>query len=506
MKLLKLAYVPFLLTATLAAVVRLLFSFDGLYGQDAFAYFNFARAIWPHLLHGAPLPHLDWPIGYPVAVACLMPVIGQRPVAGQIVSTIACGWAAAATSVLVLELPRVQRTAWRPLPSPLVAGLCVALSGGVLRYSQAVMADALGLAAAATCLLLVTEYTKSGKGVFILTATIAWAIGTVTRWLDGILVVPLTLFAFACRRYPSDHAESEVERNWPWIAAAILAGAAILLPQLAIAHSSPASFEQHEWLLAWDLRNAFRRDFHTPEGHAAYRLPVALFYLVRLGWHDYFFPLLALLSLAGAGLLTSRREWPILVLLAGWPLAALTFLSGIPYENPRFLLPTLPAIAALAAYGFSYLQSRFSGRLLRRAPILLLVLSLGAGLLLGGREHLRTVTRKNRDLALVHWVDEVLPAKATLLMSGGTLIFEEYGRIRVRETFTMSAEQTQALVAQPGQFFFLEAPEEMKAQWAGLQPALNFDALSAYPGLTPVEWNGVYTLFRVGPPDRASER
>jgi hypothetical protein len=284
-----------------------------------------------------------------------------------------------------------------------------------------------------------------------------------------------------------------------------LVGAAILLPQLAIAHSSPESLEKHEWLVAWDLRNALRREFHTPEGHTVYRLPVALFYLVRLGWHDYFFPLLALLSLAGAGLLTSRREWPTLIVLVGWPLAALTFVSGIPYENPRFLLPTLPAIAALAAYGLLYLQSRLSGRL-RRAPIVFLVLSLGAGLLLGGREHLRAVTRKNRDLDLVNWVDGVLPAQSTLLMSGGALIFEEYGRIRVRETFAMSTAKLQALVTQPGQFFYLEAPEEMRVQWAGLQPALNFDALSTYPGLTPLGWSGPYGLFRVGKPDRAPER
>jgi hypothetical protein len=37
--------------------------------QDAYAYFNFARAIGPHLRHGAPLPDLFWPRGYPVAVA-----------------------------------------------------------------------------------------------------------------------------------------------------------------------------------------------------------------------------------------------------------------------------------------------------------------------------------------------------------------------------------------------------------------------------------------------------
>ena len=35
-----------------ALAARLAWPFDGLYGQDAFAYFRFARALWPWLLHG----------------------------------------------------------------------------------------------------------------------------------------------------------------------------------------------------------------------------------------------------------------------------------------------------------------------------------------------------------------------------------------------------------------------------------------------------------------------
>ena len=38
----------------LALAARLAWPFDGLYGQDAFAYFRYARALWPWLLSAAP--------------------------------------------------------------------------------------------------------------------------------------------------------------------------------------------------------------------------------------------------------------------------------------------------------------------------------------------------------------------------------------------------------------------------------------------------------------------
>jgi len=64
---------------TAALVARLAWPFDGLYGQDAFAYFRYARALWPWLLSGAPLPTYYWPAGYPLLVALVLPLFGGSP-------------------------------------------------------------------------------------------------------------------------------------------------------------------------------------------------------------------------------------------------------------------------------------------------------------------------------------------------------------------------------------------------------------------------------------------
>jgi hypothetical protein len=81
----------------IAAVTWLALPFDGLYGQDDFAYFRFARPIWRHLTRGKPLLLLLWPRAYPAAVALLLPLTAGGPLAGQLVSALACARAAAAT-------------------------------------------------------------------------------------------------------------------------------------------------------------------------------------------------------------------------------------------------------------------------------------------------------------------------------------------------------------------------------------------------------------------------
>ena len=184
---------PFGIALLIAGITRLLLPFDGLYGQDAFAYFRFARAIGPHLRHGTPLPDLFWPRGYPAAVAALLPFAGGGPFAGQLVSALATAWAAAATFLLVHELDRRHGTPNDPTAptAPFVAGLCVAASGIVLRTGQVVMADGLAIGLAATVLWCFARFLRERRGPWLVGCAIALAWGAVTRWQIGLLALPL---------------------------------------------------------------------------------------------------------------------------------------------------------------------------------------------------------------------------------------------------------------------------------------------------------------------------
>jgi hypothetical protein len=524
---------PFATALVVALAERVYFSFDGLYGQDAFAYFRYARALWPHLAHGAPLPKLYWPIGYPVTVAVLLPLTAGGPGAGQLVSALACAWTAAATALLVRDLaiphPRLaplsgehaEPRRMAPLSGehaeprqdspadrwpPLVAGVTVAVSGAVIRYSQVVMADALGMAAAAAALVCIVRYAEHRRGPWLVACAVFLAWGAAARWMVGLLALPVGTFllldAWIARGAP---ASTSIRKPWPWAwgVSAALAGLAILGPVLVVAQGSPPSFAKHAWLVQWSLRNAFGREFDTPDGHAVYRLPVVVSYLVRLAWPDYFFPVHALFVLTGAWILVRRRRWTACALLLGWPATALLFLSGIPYQNPRFLVPTLPAIGALFGVGLSFLMRpdgrpdwmRHAG--LRVAMGIVIVAAQVLGMAYGLREHARLVARNDVDRDLVAWTVGRLPPGATLVMNGPSLAFEYYGSISAPDLFSASDADIEALRASPSPVFVLADVDNLESQWSGLNPERHFAALRQRPGLRVVGVHPPYTLFRL---------
>src|SRR5438105_14880554 len=57
--------------------------FDGLYGQDAFAYYDYARELWQRV-HNLQAPEpFWWPLGYPALVALAFSLGGLTPPAAQ---------------------------------------------------------------------------------------------------------------------------------------------------------------------------------------------------------------------------------------------------------------------------------------------------------------------------------------------------------------------------------------------------------------------------------------
>jgi MFS family permease len=481
----RLALVPFAAALAVAGVTRAVFAFDGLSSQDAYAYFNFAQAIGPHLRHGAPLPALFWPRGYPFAVALLLPFTSGGPGAGQLVSALALAGAAAATLGTVRALGARGGGAGSPAAA-LAAGLAIACTGATLRYSQLVMSDALAVGLVATALLCATRFAAGGRGAWLIGCAVAFGWGAVTRWPVGLLALPLAAYLLPALRARRD--------AWPWAGAALVAALAVLAPQLVVARAIPQSFRQHEWVQTWSLAHAFRREFQTPEGHELFRLPVTIFYFARLGWPDYFFPTLAVFVVAGVVTLARARDWRVLALLVGWPAVSLSLLAGIPYENPRFLLPTLPAIAALAGIGFGAVWSAAEGAW-RRPAAVGFALSLAMGLALGMREHARQVERKNADLDLIAWTLARVPGDAELLMEGPTLAFERYGHHRARALFTLTTDDVDAVVRSGRPFYVLGDVVHVEGVGAGVAPERHLARLRHDPGLVSLGVHAPYTLF-----------
>jgi 4-amino-4-deoxy-L-arabinose transferase-like glycosyltransferase len=520
-----------------ALAARLAWPFDGLYGQDAFAYFRYARALWPWLLHGESLPIYYWPAGYPLLVALALPLFGGSSAAGQAVSIASIAVAAACTFLLSRELlpdaPGGRLTAW-------VSGLAVALSGDALHAGLVIMSDALALACCAAAIWALARYRRTGRGCWLVAAAVALAWAAITRWVCGLLVLPMVLSVLSDYltndQRPTTKARmlerSLVVGRWSLVGglpapiihavAAFALGALIVVPQVLFSQTTPAALSEHQWLVTWNIANIWRRDFVTVDGTQHYRLPVGVFYLARMGWPSLLFPLLALLCLPGALWLAWRRRWPALTLLIGWPLLLWLFLAGIPYQNARFILPALPALAALAGLGFGWAYERTKdegrtndegrttkdegrttkdeGRTSGWARAVLagaVVVSLTGSLAWGLRDYRNLVAYKNEQLTLVDWARAQLPAGGTLITFGVTLTFQHYTDYDVRELFYLAPPNLDAITQQSQPAYLLLDIGNIESQWVGLRPQQNYHYLREHPGLEIVGRRAAYTLFRI---------
>jgi 4-amino-4-deoxy-L-arabinose transferase-like glycosyltransferase len=467
--------------------------FDGLYGQDAYAYFDYGTvAVRDSLLHLAPLQAFFWPPGYPLLVALASFIVGPNALAGQAVGLVMGALVPVFTALLVHEL-------WpRELLLAALAGLLVAVSGQLWQSSIVVMADTTGLALATLGVWAVARYAARGHPAWLLLASAALAYAMLARWIYGLVAVPVALYALlALPRTKPDRAMLHA-------VAALAIAAALLLPVLGppllglLAHpSEPATFAGNLQVYSWSPLNALRHDFFTADGHLEYDRPNGIYYAIAPANLAFFGPLLA--PWIVVGLWAAFRDWPrpSLVLIVGWAAVVYAFHAGAAWQNFRFTLAYLPPLAILVAAGLVWTWRHVD----RRIGVVVGVCG-ALGLLLAAVGAVRLVdgfiARKNDDLALVRWVETQAPAGAQLLSFGPTLTFRHYTSLPTYDLFDLSPGQLSAVVANPTTSTFVLVDEgNIQDQWLNQAPSDNLLRLRASPGLTALATYGPYTLFRV---------
>ena len=477
--------IPFILfvialSSRLAAVA--IWPFDGLYGQDAFAYYRQAIAIAENLPRGQ-LPPLDffWPNGYPLVVALFMLVLGQTAVAAQWVSLLSGAALAPLAYALSGELfPEADRRAG------ILAGLIVAVAGQPILSSIVVMADMPALCwATLAAWLLARAWRRSRPAGRLLGAGAALALAIVTRWIYVLLVPAFSAYAaYQMRRHKS---------RWRLMLVPVLSSTLILLPQVWLSLNRPEGL-LHSWLLGWNPANAFQRQFDTVDGHLEYALPVAVFYVQPAGHPAYLVPLLGLAAVWGIWRAWRGKAWGPIILLLGWSGAVYLFLAGIPYENFRFGLTLYLPLALFAGFGLSDLWRRSAARKVAQTIV---VLSL-AGMLAWAYAMLdEFLTVQNQGKAIARQVNQVLPQDATLLSFGLTLTLQHYTPLRVLEFFYLDEAALDDLTRSEPRLYLLLDVSNVESQWSDREPEMNYRWLQAHTTLTHVNAYPPYVLLQV---------
>ncbi|HEY4688190.1 MAG TPA: glycosyltransferase family 39 protein [Anaerolineae bacterium] len=465
----------FLVALLIRVAVTVGWQFDGLYGQDAFAYYQQSIAIADRLPRGE-LPPTDffWPNGYPALAAMFMGVFGRSPLAAQLASLLTGAALAPLAYWLCRDLfPSAHSRAG------IVSGLIIAVAGQPILSSVSIMADmpALFWATLAAWLLV-----RSSAG-HLLAAGAALALSIVSRWLYVLLVPAFAVYALGQLRQ---------RRAWWLILLPALSAALILLPQVSLSLNRPEGL-LHSWLLGWNPTNAFRSQFDNVDGHFEYALPVGLFYAQPAGHPAYLFPLFGLAALWGiAWAWRERARWP-LALLVGWSAAVYLFLAGIPYENFRFGLSLYLPLVALAGVGVSDLWQRFARRWIVPAGVALSLvgMSVWSYSMLG-----EFLTTQNASKTIAYRVEQLVPQDATLISFGLTLTLQHYTRLNVVELYYQNAASLDDLTRRNPTVYVLLDVENVNGQWRGHEPGVSFDWLMAHTTMSPIATFPPYTLFK----------
>jgi hypothetical protein len=525
-----LALLPLILL--IPALYALASDFDGLYGQDPFAYYNYATGpLRAALEQPAPPPPFHWPPGYPLLVALASYLVGTRPLTGQLISLLAGALVPLFTALLAHEVwPKVGR-ATRPrevaightaapdtgrvsdaalpdptpisLYAPLVAGLLIACCGQLWQSSIVVMSDTTGLAAAIAGVWVLLRYSRHRRAPWFALAAALLAYAILTRWAYALVALPCTLYVLwlLFRAAPTDRRRALLHALVATaVACAVLSP--ILPPALDILRQrspQPAAhspqFTADLQVYRWHPLTAFRREHTTADGHLTYPWANGLYYATLLARPLYFTPLLALVALPGLWRI-ARRPTPPLLLLIGWIAVVAGFHAGAPWQNVRFALAYTPPCAILIAFGLATLWERRDRRLTVAANA---ILTFGLAWMLAGNLPLldRFIDRKEADLAVARAI--AVPPDARLLTFGLTLTLRRYTPYPTHDLSEQTPATLATLLADNRPTYLLLDVPNIETQWHNRAPQRNYHRLRDDPGLTPIAQHGPYTLFQVGP-------
>jgi 4-amino-4-deoxy-L-arabinose transferase-like glycosyltransferase len=460
----------------LRVLVIALARFDGLYGQDAFEYLEYARRIFTAPVGFPPPGTFYWPLGYPMLSALFFHVTGPSPLGAQLASTLT----GAAVAPLVYALARPLTESRRPA---VAAGLAMAVSGQLIQSSISIMSDAPALFWATLSALALLRHGRGGRLAWLLASATTLGLAIVTRWFYVALIPS---FAFAI--LPCEHRRPML-RVLLWGSLVFL----IALPQVLFSQRSPVPFLNHGLLTHWSPAHAWRTSFDTGNGHFSYRLPPAIFYAYPLLHPFYLSPLLAPFVCLGAWRLRRSRE---LILILGWALFPYLCLCGLNYESWRFGLAYLPPVAVLAGSGLSW--PWFALRRKRRilaACAFAMALALSIPFTYRGLASFLAI-RAGEDTA-VRFLQSRVPAGATVITFSLTAALRHSGRFEVVELFDETPETLRPLIDSGQPAFLLVDSENIERQWAGTPLACTVQWLREQTRLRAMGENGPWKLWAI---------
>lgn len=468
----------------------LLTNFDGLYGQDAFAYYDFAHQLRAALHQGQRLGNFFWPLGYPVLLALGFTFLGDHATAGQGINLVLGSTLAPLLFVLARQHNLSRFGAF-------TTGLLMLVCGQAVQSSLVLMSDIPALTWAVISTIALTHYLNQPSpphptvDKYLLIAAVTLMLALITRWIYVLLVIPSFLMFLV-------HTRGRIRwRTQVGVAAAITA---ILLPQILYSRTNPAPTLNHPWVENWSPVNIARQSFTNVEGYFEFTQINAVFYARPFYDPYYLSPLFTLFLFPGLiGLIRGNLQSGSLI--AAWLVLCYLFLAGIPAQNIRFALVFFPPAALAAAAGIDYFVQRFKGHqrhiLIRMILLIIIIAGVTQTLMATNTTIQGFINQQQKDRRAVRWADSVVPVGETIYTFGLTLMLRHDTDLTVYELYD---ETPESLVAkwQSGRIdYLLVNVWNIEHQWSDRSPQIAYHWLRDERGLIRLGQYGNYTLYRI---------
>lgn len=331
-----------LLLITLCSV----FQFDGLYGQDGYAYLRQAKIFFSVKSHSE-----FWPPMYAFAGWLFSLVLQNEILALQLVSIMSLTVSGFLLIKVVQHLyPNSKQTFLFVLTVYLTSPFAV-------RSGIVVMSDAI---AVVFCLLVAYFIFVSIHPFKIFWILLFTSFALLSRYATAVLLFPLLTFELM---------NGVRQKKWLAMFCGVLIALALLYFNFAHWANSEGS-AHHAWLQNWKFRNIFSSSFITVDGSSSNFLPNCLYVLKNIFYPGFFISFIVLIFFV------QRKDFmqgsPMLILAS--ILVYAFFLAGIPFQNERFLLLSFPFVVILFYPAFE--RMLFWKPIMKYALVLIIVISI----------------------------------------------------------------------------------------------------------------------------------
>ena len=433
--------------------IPLLSNFNGLYGQDSYAYLNYANHLHTFLQGEDFPPSFFWPIAYPL-IGALLGFLSNNLIVSLLLVSISC-------SVLTFFFLYKSASVLYPTKkneSLLFLALFYCLSPFIIRISVSIMSDMLAICCISASFYFTFRFRqKTHLGDFLFLVFFS-SLAIITRYVSFVVVlVPLLFCTLQVLK----------RKQFLYLFYGTLLILIMAIPHLYFKNGDLTSFVKHEWLRTWSLSNFFKNTFYTVDGLQSYPLFNILHVFANLLHPGFIFVGIMCLAFVKRSHFDTIEPKLVLISLIIYAF----FLCGMPIQNQRFLLLSFPLVLLLyLAPASQFTSSPF----FKKNTLLILGFVIVVQLALSFRAVL-PFYKLNKLEKTIAFSLRTHTDYTTVYTSGMEGPLSAYGAPQTKESLYLNLYtrfEKHALV--------LLNPKEIDKQWQGKYPDLNWKRIKKY--------------------------